>query len=155
MTVQEFTRQIGDNVYRTKIFGAVQGRDVFGRLMVAVGPALSSGFEGVATQAPKLLGLLDDFLPRSSLVVKIIAGAKTKESEIPLSEAFDSHFADCYDEMIEFLLFCVEVNFARSIQRFLARGPAIATNVRKTLGLPEKTGSIGSSGESSPTSESA
>jgi hypothetical protein len=156
VTVQHHTRKIGETTYRVKLFANAEGRAMFGQLLAILKEPLSKitggipeAIAAVLGEAPRFLGFYDAFAARTDLMLPFVAGGVTTMKPIPLATQTE-HFTARYDELLEWLLFVVEVNFATSIQRFLGRAPDIAKNVRTTLGLPEKDPeSIGGNGESS------
>lgn len=107
------TKAIKNRQYEVIPFGALQGRKVFARLLQTVGPAL--GAVGGSAEAalgmlvsrldePTLEYLCEQFAPQTSV---------SHESKmVPLQAIFDRHFACNYGEMILWLVFGLEVNFA-------------------------------------------
>lgn len=109
--------KIGDYTYHVTQMGAIQGRDTLARLLAIAGPIMGSGEggAGLAHLKPADLQLLsDDF-------------AKLTEVELPdgkrplLSNIFDLHFVGRYDDMFDWLAFCIKINFSSFFAKALAK----------------------------------
>lgn len=131
-------RQIGDCAYRVTQFGAKQGLSVLTRLMRFAGPALRAGLNNdaaalgamlVGLDAVEVLALAEMFAERTKLVRTITTAAGPQPLATPLAGDFDTHFADKYDELVEYLVFAILVNFEKS----LGRGKAMGERLREML----------------------
>lgn len=121
-------RQIGEVTFRVTQFGARQGLSVLTRLMRLLGPGLQAAASGDDGQAiasllgsiepGELVSLADDFASKTSLkrVAQTAAGPKLVDCG-SLATQFDDVFADRYDDLIEFLVFAIVVNFEKSLKR--------------------------------------
>ncbi len=103
------SKTIGDHDYRVTQLGATKGRKVLVRLLKACGPAFSLAAEGRSTEA---LGKLASDLDEETLdyLCETFA-ARTDMDEKPLAPVMELHFAGNYGEMVEWLGFCVQLNF--------------------------------------------
>lgn len=151
-------RQIGEVTFRVTQFGARQGLSVLTRLMKLVGPGLqaaAAGDDGQAIAAlvgsiepGELVSLADDFASRTSLkrLAQTAAGPKMVDAGA-LATQFDEVFADRYDDLIEFLVFAIVVNFEKSLKRGKEHlGPRL-TELAASLSPSTSTGA---GSESSP-----
>lgn len=115
------SQKIGDYTYHVTQMGANQGRDTLARLLAIAGPIFAEdGGKGLANLKPADLQLLcDDF-------------AKLTEVELEngkrplLSNIFDSHFVGIYDEMFDWLTFCIKLNFQSFFAKALAKVAVLA-----------------------------
>lgn len=111
-------RKIGDSTYKVSQLGAIKGRSVMLRLTKCLGPALVglASRETLKASIPDLLANMDieeedltyfcDSFAEKTFVV-------TPDGKMPrLDNVFDLHFAGRYMEMIQWLGFCLEVNYA-------------------------------------------
>lgn len=151
-------RQIGEFGYRVTQFGAKQGLCVLTRLMRLGGPAMRAGAEMNSDSAAlgallgalepgEVLSLAEEFAGKTQLVRMLTSQAGQTPIATPLGPDFDSHFADRYDELVEYLAFAIMVNFEKS----LGRGKALGARLKDMLtpsGSP--TTSTGSGSASSP-----
>ena len=105
------SRAIGDITYTVTQLGAKQGRLVLARIARIVGAAAESATPMAAfTQA-----LSDDdfvFLCDTFAAMTTYHTSTEPSKEPALAPVFDLHFAGKYAEMLQWLWFCVEVNFA-------------------------------------------
>lgn len=120
MPVEVKSKQIGDCTYRVRQLPAIQGRKVLVRLMKMFGPALESlGKNTEANIGSMLSGALEN-LDEEVFESLCDTFAKYTEFELPngnyvgLGEVgmFDQHFTGKYGQMLQWLAFCVQVNFA-------------------------------------------
>jgi hypothetical protein len=116
-------KKIGDCTYRVSQVGAIAGRAAFLKLVKAAGPLLGgmvdkkgkvsgdfdlgSMFEKVNLTESDLTYFCDLFSEKTFVV---LPDGKTPRLDAP--GFFDSHFAGRYLEMVQWLAFCVGVNFA-------------------------------------------
>ncbi len=147
--------QIGDSVYTVKPLGAITGRKVFARLVRALGRTIggldkAKELDRAAVMAAisAALDSLDDdtvdFLcekfGESTTVLRENGRTPTLKGPI-----FDDEFSGKYAAMTEWLVCCVEVNFADFFD-----GQGLSGLLRR-VGMmsksPSQTGSTGSSGE--------
>lgn len=112
------TKRIGSNGYEVTQLGAIEGRRVFARLAQLMGGmvgALAAG--GKADPVQAFQSFAEAMTPE---VMDFFCDTFTKFTQVHrqdgkvlfLKDIFDDHFADNYSEMVEWLVFCLEVNFA-------------------------------------------
>jgi hypothetical protein len=112
------SKAIGNHTYEVTQLGAIEGRRVFARLAQLMGGMVGSiaaggkadvvkGFQAFAeSMTPEVM---DFFCDTFSKVTQVhVGGGKV----LFLKDIFDDHFADNYGDMVEWLTFCLEVNFA-------------------------------------------
>lgn len=112
------TRKIGNNDYEVTQLGAIEGRKVFARLAQLMGgmvgtlaaggkPNPVEAFKSFAeAMTPEVMDYFCDTFTKVTVVHR-------PDGKAPfLKDCFDDHFADNYGEMVEWLTFCLEVNFA-------------------------------------------
>jgi len=133
-------KEIGGNTYVVTQFGAKVGRTVLFRLTKILGPALGGlvkgGFSGAAIgtaiQAFAETAREDDFaylcdqFAASTTVKKPITATGAKEIKVDLAKVFDEHFRGHYGDMVLWLAFAVEVNFASFFPEISSGAPEIA-----------------------------
>ncbi len=115
------SKTIGGLEYRVSQLGAVKGRAVFLRIVKLVGPAIASVVKGGKIDM-KNVDLGDLFkrveLTEEDLTFFCDAFAEKTFVVLPdkkaprLDHVFDAHFAGKYGDMMQWLVFCVSVNFA-------------------------------------------
>lgn len=90
-------RVIGNNNYRTTQLGAIAGRKMIPRL------------QGMAEG-----GFTEDFIEYACKVFGPLSAVEVAPGKWPaLTEGLqDSHFSGNYDELMKWIVFCVEVNFS-------------------------------------------
>lgn len=112
--------------YKVTQLGAKEGRRVFARLVSTLGGAVGAlakevmnasegkqeggvdAAQGVASFADRITPeTLDFFCDTFSTYTLICHGA----TEQPMAREFDDHFAGRYAQMVQWLIFCIEVNF--------------------------------------------
>ena len=120
MAFKTESKIIGGLEYKVSQLGAIKGRTAFLRLVKALGPVVGGLVDpkGAPRQSLDLadmfgkLALTDadltyfcDIFSEKTFVVK--------GSQMPrLDNVFDDHFAGRYLDMVQWLAFCVQVNFA-------------------------------------------
>lgn len=119
-------RKIGENTYAVTQFGAKQGRKVLFRLTKMLGPAMAGlvkgGFsgEGVASALQTFsesaqeadFDYLCDAFAEVTVVRQPVVSTAGNEIKVALAKVFDTHFRGHYGNMLLWLAFAVEVNFA-------------------------------------------
>lgn len=118
MPVEVKSKTIGDCTYRVRQLPAIQGRKVLVRLMKMFGPALES--IGKNTDVGSMLASALENLDEE--VFDSLCDTFAKHTEFELANGnyvglgepgmFDQHFTGKYGPMIQWLAFCVQVNFA-------------------------------------------
>ncbi len=115
---QTLDKQIGDDVYIVNQLGALEGRKVLARLFQMFGGVVA-GMAG-----PGKTDLVGGFVSLANPITEdqpeffCNTFAKFTQVRTPdgktrvLKDIFDDHFVGKYREMIEWLAFCLEVNFA-------------------------------------------
>lgn len=113
MAFETKTKTIKSTQYDMRQFGALQGRKVLARLLQTVGPAI--GAIGGSPEAALALAiskfdsdtvdyLCDSFAPFTTIHVN--------GKGIALEAVFNVHYAGNYGEMLQWLAFALEVNYA-------------------------------------------
>lgn len=118
------SKVIGDFEYEVTQMGAVQGRKVFARLAKTIGPLLAAS-AGAKPDLEKIFGdmlgniepelvdfVCDSFAPFTTVTMQ--DGKKPR-----LSDIFDMHFAGNYQDMVNWIMFAMQVNF----KTFLPKTP--------------------------------
>jgi hypothetical protein len=126
-------RVIGASTYMVSQLGAIAGRAAFLRLVKALGPALG----GLVSAGGKLRGDIDfgDLISRVQLSEGDLSYfcdlfaqktfVKLEDGKMPrLDNVFDAHFAGKYMDLVQWLAFCVKVNFADFFGDLGQSGPA-------------------------------
>jgi hypothetical protein len=126
------SKQIGSHRYEVTQLGAIEGRAVLAHLMQLFGgmvsgiagggkPDMVSGFTALASSITpdRLTFFCDTFSPWTQV-------HKGPNKVQVLKDIFDDHFAANYAEMMQWLAFCLEVNFAS----FLGESGALAGFLR-------------------------
>lgn len=154
-------RQIGELTFKVTQFGARQGLAVLTRLMKLVGPGLQAATTGDDGQAiaklitsldpNEVLSLAEEFASKTMIrrIAQTAQGPKWVDAG-KLDTQFDEVFADKYDELIEFLVFAVVVNFERSLKRGKALGGRL-TELAASLSPSTSTGSGNASSQAGGT----
>jgi hypothetical protein len=93
---------IGGHKYKTHQLGALQGREVLIRFV----NALKKG--GIENSVEDFNFFCDSFAP--------VTYVQLGDKEPVLSSIFDAHFVGLYDEMIEWIKFCLKANFPSFFQ---------------------------------------
>ena len=131
MAIESRTKSIGSSDYTVEPHGAIKGRALLLRLVKIVGPSLTAVSQDSIPDAIKsLLGglseedltfLCEEFSKKTMVTVD--------GGELQLSKIFDQHFVGSYLEMIQWLAWCVEVNFSsffKGAGALLSKGVASA-----------------------------
>lgn len=113
------SKKIGNHGYEVTQLGGKEGRRVFAKVTQLIGASVAAiagaggkpdpvkAFETFASQVTP--DNMDYFCDTFAKLTQVhYPGGKV----LLLSDIFDDHFADNYGEMIEWLTFCLEVNFA-------------------------------------------
>ena len=127
------SKKIGNHTYEVTPLGAIEGRRVFAKLaqlmggmvgMIAAGGKadMVKGFQAFAESCTP--DVMDFFCDTFSKVTQV----HMPDGKVPyLKDIFDDHFADNYSAMVEWLAFCLEVNFAS----FLGGAGGLAALLRR------------------------
>ena len=134
--IETQSKKIGPRIYRVRQLKATQGRKVLVRLLKSFGPALDSldkGKQNVGALLGRVLSELDEE------TVDYLCDTFAANTEFDLengnfiglgeSGQFDLHFAGRYADMTQWLIFCVQVNFADFL--------GVLSGVVKKSGPPE------------------
>jgi hypothetical protein len=128
---QTKVRQIGDTTYEITQLGALAGSKIFMKVLKSAYQAKSPP-EMLANMAPEDFdALIAAFGPMTNVVGKG-----------PLDKIFDFHFVGRYDEMLQWLSFCIDLNFARP------KAPSAAVATATQAPQQPETVQTGSSGVS-------
>lgn len=111
------TRTIGSAFYAVNQLGALEGRKVLARLVAMFGGMVGAigeggkadlvrGFSSLANAITE--DQMEFFCDTFSPWTQVTKDGKTRV----LKDCFDDHFVANYGEMVEWLGFCLEVNFA-------------------------------------------
>lgn len=124
MALEKVTKVIGETEYEVTQLDAIRGRKVMVRLAKAFAPVLAGGksADGLARLGEALANISDDdvdflcdtFAPSTSVISTDAQGRRVAPQ---LSKIFGLHFAGKYDELIQWLYFCLEVNFGSFVKR--------------------------------------
>jgi hypothetical protein len=129
--LETVTKEIEGTTYEVRQLDAVKGRKVFVRFAKLIAPALAE-IQGqkdpnaalgrvVSTFAAGIdEETLDYFCDAFAPTTCIVEGAKKPE----LSKVFALHFAGKYFELVQWLVFCFEVNFGSFFHKL---GPSLAS----------------------------
>lgn len=133
-------KQIGANTYVVTQFGAKEGRKVLFRLVKMLGPfaagLVKGGFSGAAigeavgsfasgASEEDFDYLCEAFSGQTKVKLPVTATGAT-EVPVPLVKLFDNHFRGHYGDMILWLVFAVEVNFASFFGEIASGDPRLA-----------------------------
>lgn len=112
------TLTLGAQSYRVTQLGALAGRKVLLRAGRLVGAAIVGQHDVETFLRVMLEGISDDDLDfacgefaKVTTIIQVLQDSKKSTIEIPLSDAFDDHFANKYGDMIRWLVFCFKFNF--------------------------------------------
>jgi len=165
MAIETREKRIGAHNYRVTLLGAKQGRAMLVRLVRMGGPGLGSFVGGIGRNASsvdsalalgagdaihdlttrlredEIGGLMDEFALQTVLV-------QSAQIELRLSDVFDDHFAGRYDEMLAWVRFCLEVNFASFFGVSSGSAGALAKLWKMLSALQSQPTSTGTSGAS-------
>jgi hypothetical protein len=138
MARQNRSKKIGQYTYEVTQLGAVEGSRVLAHIMQLFGgmvgaiasggkPDMVHGFSALANSITpeKLEFFCNTFSPWTQV-------HKDGKAQI-LKDVFDDHFAANYSELVEWLGFCLEVNYesflgGKSVIAAFMRGPATASS---------------------------
>lgn len=155
MGIKTERREIGTATYIVTQFGGLKGRSVLFRLSKIIGPIVAGGIAGGkdATDIERAMlqmvgsGIAgyvehakeEDFIylcETFAAITKVEQRLESGESiKVQLGDVFDSHFAGKYGEMLLWLAFAVEVNFAN----FLGEIEKELTGALAKIGLRKKS----------------
>ncbi len=123
------SKTIGDHDYKVTQLGAGKGRKVLVRLLKTCGPAFALAAQGNPTEA---LGKLASDLDEETLDYLVEAfAARTELDGIGLAGIMELHFAANYGEMLEWLGFCIQLNYSSFLSALAKKAPkadALATD---------------------------
>lgn len=132
------TKRIGAHEYRVTVLDAISGRGLFVRLAKIAGPAFLN-FDGKNLEAsfPKVFGAVASSLTEEDLTVFCdvlgrsteVAGGDYSQRSPNLADVFALHFAGKYPEMLQWLIFALEVNFGSFFGHAPGSGAAAAVQV--------------------------
>ena len=135
------TKQIGNHGYEVTQLGAREGRRVFARLAQLMGGMVG---ELAAGGKPNPVAAFTSFAEAiDPEVMDFFCNTFEPLTQIHmpdgkvllLKDIFDHHFADNYGEMVEWLTFCLEINFAS----FLGGAGGLAGLLRQGTGTSGST----------------
>lgn len=111
------SKSIGGYTYKVTTLPATVGSSVLTKTFNSVGPAFKSadGLGGLETIGSLFEHLKEDtvrFLCDTFSAQTIVTGGDYGSKEPMLSDVFDVHFAGKYQDLLQWLLFCFEVNFS-------------------------------------------
>lgn len=114
--INTVTKTIGETSYAVSQLGALQGREALRRLAAIAGPAIEGG-ETV------FFGKLVASIQKDDLeyFCNLFAKSTILDGKVPLASTFDVHFAGNYGDMLEWLIFAMEVNFKSFLDGVLKR----------------------------------
>lgn len=169
MAIETRDRTISGTAYRLTQLGALEGRTMLVRLVKLLGPGVgsfvggagrgalnpASGADSVLAMgageaihelcarldATELGQIMDVFAANTTVVI-------SREQEPRLSDVFDAHFAGRYDAMLQWLRWCLEVNFASFFGGAAgngAKGGPLANLLRALSALQSPPASTGTS----------
>lgn len=123
--IESKRKEINGNTYTVESLGATKGRQVFVRILRILGSALGDGEFDIAKASRSLAEadvdyLCDVFAPQTRIRLK---GSK---EEVSLSEIQELHYAGNYLEMIQWLAFCLDLNFRNVFLGAVAEGGPLA-----------------------------
>lgn len=131
MGLETRTKTIAEVEYEVRQLDALKGRKVFIRLAKMLAPLLNAKGDGdmfarlgaalASVDEADFEYLCETFAPTTSMLTVDEQG-RTRRPE--LSKVFAIHFAGQYDAMLEWLYFCLEVNFGSFIERLRSRADA-------------------------------
>lgn len=133
------TRDIGKHTYTVTPLDAIKGRRAFVRLANAAAPVLSR-----ASSPEDLVGTLlsalsekdvDHFCDLFGLTSTVTGGDYGERTPLLTNNTFMNHFAGNYLDLLEWLAFCVEVNFGS----FFTGIGALVDRIKPALVVPAKT----------------
>lgn len=119
---------IGSNTYRVTALGALKGRSVFVMLVRLLG-ASAEGLQkaSLAGAIPYIAANLTD----ADMASLCDTFGKVSDVVLPdgraprVADVFDLHFSDNYLEMVQWLMFCLEVNFSSFFRGLTAKAVSV------------------------------
>ena len=166
MALPTCSKTINGREYETTLLDAVKGRAVFLRLAKVLGSGASAAGEKIpkGTWAASVAGMAGaiERLSEEDLTYfsDTFALASTVQvdggSRVSVRDVYAVHFAGKIREMLEWLLFCFESNYADFFGEAKSQLAEIwgLAMTQKESASPSPTESTGGSGDSSPTTES-
>ena len=150
MAISVQDRVIGGCTYRVRALGGLTGRSVGLRLFRLAGSAFSAGTKDLGAVFAKLaMSLGDDdltyFCDVFATHTQIIKAGVKAAPTLDMPGIFDLHFAGNYLDMVNWLRFCVEVNFGSVFSGLasVARDSQEKTAVGSSESQPVVTGTSG------------
>ena len=143
--IERREKRIGKTTYKVEQFGAKQGRLVLFRLFRLLGPAMSALAEGgdpgdmigralrrfaESANESDFDSLCEAFAAKTKVVHEATTAGGTVGVDLDLAADFDSHFANNYGEMLQWLAFAIEANYAS----FLGENGAALEKLGASLG---------------------
>lgn len=173
MAIESKERRIGATTYRITQLPAKRGRAMIVRLVRLLGPGAGAFVGGVGRggaggrgfDTALGIGLGDAIIDVATRINDEDLGAicdefatytvvvQSREIELQLSKVFDDHFAGKYDEMLEWLRACAEVNFTSFFGASSSAGGLLARLMALASKLPSPTASTGTSTASPPAAD--
>jgi hypothetical protein len=99
------SKQINDCSYEVTQLGAIKGRSLLTRLARILGAGGGDMAKSLGMITEEDMSYICDSFSEVTVV-------KQPDGKAPyLKNIFDMHFAGKYDEMIQWLMFCLEINF--------------------------------------------
>lgn len=115
---EQKTKTIGDFTYTVMQHGALKGREVFLRLTKSLVPILDAiGKEDLAKAGGLLSSTELEFLCDTYAKLCNVTGGRYENKSPYVKDVFDDHFAGAYDEMLEWLFFCVDSDFGQLFKK--------------------------------------
>jgi hypothetical protein len=132
------SKVIGEYTYNVTQLGAVTGSKVFLRVLKVLGPLVGAKDVGALFDRLKeedFTYLCEEFAKMST--VQLEKGAPQ------LNAIFDVHFAGKYGELIEWLRFCIEVNFGEVLKGDVLKSVGRKAAASESTGPSPLTGMSG------------
>jgi len=163
MAIESKEKRIGSVTYRVTQLPAKRGRAMLVRFVKLAGPGAGAFVGGLGRNhggsfdGSLALGIaegLHDFSGRLNdddldaiceEFAKYTVVVKSREIELRLSDVFDDHFAGKYDEMLSWLRYCSEVNFASFFVGSSGAGTPLSKLVQMLSAWQPPTASTGTS----------
>lgn len=139
---------INSNEYKVTQLPATKGSMVFVRLIRAFGPTLAALSGEGFNLAAALETLKENDI--EALCKEFRKYSYVNDKYLDLNEVFDFHFAGKYLEMFQWLLFCLEVNYADFLDAIKAKAAGAMAKAVETHKSPSSSlkGVTGPSGDS-------
>lgn len=146
------TKQIGSYKYTVTQLDALKGRRAFTRLMRIAGPALgelAGAKTDIGSAIEKLVERLseDDVDHFCDLFAKVtsVSGGDFENRSPQLDTIFAKHFAGQYLELVQWLVFCFQVNFSGFFAGAASLASQAAQQERASTSPSTSTGGSGAS----------